>query len=165
MNFKILIKPLLVLFVLLFSFSCDKGSIFSENYFSVKINQVSGEFEPYNVKVQNGAIVLAAKLVDNSRTESVVITVKGDRPGKYKQIFDYKTGVSVTSCGLSYKITQKGSKGEPGYFTSYEGEVEISDIDYSAEELSGSYTFLVKSFEKDSVINEVKGEFLNVDFQ
>ena len=155
--FIILIIPLIT--------SCGKDSMVTDDYFSVHINSITGEYEPHSVKIDNGITIIAGRLQDEKRTESVVITVKGDRAGEYKQVFDYKTGVSVTSCGLTYKIVDKLKLEEATYYNSYEGIVLISEIDGSTHQISGSYKFLVSSIDNDTTVHEIKGEFLNVEYQ
>lgn len=145
--------------------ACDKDSMFSENYFSLKINSVVGEYEPQTVIVKNGITVIAAKAEAENRSESVIITVNGDRTGKYEQVFDYKTGVSVKSCGLTYKINSKDeSNREPNYYTSYEGEIIISEMDKSNHLISGHYKFYTRALNNDTTIHEIKGEFLNIPY-
>lgn len=150
---------------LLHSFGCDKDSMFSDNYFSLQINSVVGEYEPQSVKVKNGITIIAAVNESDARSESVVITVNGDREGEYKQIYDYKTGVSVKSCGLTYKISDKqAAEDEPAYYTSYEGELVISELDKANRLISGTYSFYTRALENDTIIHKIKGEFLNIPY-
>ena len=152
-------------FLLLPIFGCDKDSMFSENYFSLQINSVVGEYEPQSVKVKNGITIIAAVNENDAKTESVVITVNGDREGEYKQVYDYKTGVSVKSCGLTYKISDKqASEDEPTYYTSYEGELIISELDKANQLISGSYSFYTRALDNDTIIHRIKGEFLNIPY-
>jgi hypothetical protein len=156
---------LLAAFFLLHIFGCDKDSMFSDNYFSLQINSTVGEYEPQSVKVKNGITIIAATNEDDERSESVVITVNGDREGEYKQVYDYKTGVSVKSCGLTYKISDKhAAADEPAYYTSYEGELVISELDKAKQLISGSYSFYTRALDNDTIIHRIKGEFLNIPY-
>ncbi len=153
--------------LLMYSGSCNKDSIFHESYFSLKINSVVGEYEPQSVVVKNGITVIAAKNGTENNSESVVITINGAEVGTYRQVFDYKTGVSVKSCGLTYKINSKTNanlKSSPDYYTSYEGEIVISKMDDRNKLMSGYYKFYLQALNADTVTHEIKGEFLNLPY-
>lgn len=155
-----------VLFIVLCSTGCDKNSMFSDHYFSLQINSVVGEYEPQSVKVKNGITVIAAAKENKQRSETVIITVNGDKEGEYRQVYDYKTGVSVKSCGLTYKITAKKSDDDkPAYYTSYEGEIVISEINRAEQLISGKYNFYTRALDSDTVIHQIKGEFMNIPFE
>jgi len=147
-------------------YSCQKDELQAKQYFDASIDNVVKTLSPDNVNINKGITILAGYLNDKDAKSAVVITINGNKAGKYRQIYDYKTGVSVTECGLTYKVmSRKVRTGDADYFVSYEGDVVIDEINYDKKLLSGSYSFKVRSIPDTQKKQEINGKFINVSFK
>jgi len=152
-------------FVLTFGIiGCQKENISPDNYFETKINNSDKVFKPETATILRGITIIAAHDSKVNSKKAIIITVNGDKTGKYKQTFDYKTGVSISQCSLSYKIISKEEEKSPTFFTSYEGNVEISDIDKKNKMISGEYNFKLYSVPDDNKPYVIKGKFINLSY-
>lgn len=165
MNLRIIKILLPVVFILFSIISCEKENYSPLNYFEAKMNSSALGIAPEKVYVSKGMTVIEATSTKNKTLSKLTITIKGDQKGEYKQIYDYKTGVSVTGSSLSYKVFSKETNNEPGFFISYEGKVKITDIDLSNKIVSGEYSFKVKSIPDKKIVQIIQGKFVNLKIQ
>ncbi len=142
--------------------SCEKEDYLPENYFELSINKSQKSISAEKVSINKGLIVIEAYSTKEKSKSALIITVKGNKEGKYKQIYDYETGVSVTGCGLTYKVISKDKNLKPVYFVSYEGEVKINSIDRERNTINGEYNFKVKSLPDKSKLQKIEGKFINL---
>jgi len=162
----IIIISAFVLALVVTLYSCQKDELQAKHYFEASINNSVKKLSPDNVSINKGITILAGYLNDKDVKSAVVITINGNKPGKYRQIYDYKTGVSVTECGLTYKVlSRKIRSGDSDYFVSFEGDVVIEEIDYDKKLLTGSYAFKVRSIPDTQKKQEINGKFINVSFK
>ncbi|MCF6366046.1 MAG: DUF6252 family protein [Bacteroidales bacterium] len=153
---------------IVFSFGiigCRKGEISPDNFFETKINNSEKVFKPESATILKGITIIAAHDSKVNSKKAIIITVNGDKVGKYKQTFDYKTGVSVSQCSLSYKIISKEEESSPTFFTSYEGKVEITGLDRKNKLISGEYNFKLYSVPDDNKPYVIKGKFINLSYR
>lgn len=143
-------------------FSCQKQEVTPTEFFNAKINNSETLLNYKQINISKGITILAGYSSVKDDKSIIIITVHGDKEGSYKQEYDYKTGVSVTQCGLTHKVLSKQSS---EYYTSYEGTVVISDIDKENKKISGSYTFKVRSIPDNKNVKEIKGKFSNLKFK
>lgn len=164
MKFFNIFKVITFLLIVSFAFfSCEKEVINPEGLFETNINNVDIKLSPKSATIDKGVISLNAYSSKNNEISTLVITVKGDQENSYNQEYDYKTGVSVTQCGLTYKIFSKNSNGEPEYYVSYEGFVKITSVDRHRNTVSGKYNFIVRSIpDKSNTRQTIKGSFVNI---
>ena len=94
----------------------------------------------------------------------MIITVRGTNEGIYKQEYDYKTQVSVTQCGLTYKIISKAKRKRPEYYVSYEGSVKIDEINRNKKKITGSYKFILRSIPDTKKTEKIEGKFINLSY-
>lgn len=148
-------------------YSCGKDDLEANEYFDTKINKEQVKnLEPDKINVKRGITSIAGYVNDDDLKVAVVITVQGDKPGKYRQVYDYKTGVSVTECGLTYKVlSRKKASKSSDYFVSYEGAVIIDKIDAEKKTMSGSYEFKVRSIPDKKNEHLINGKFVNLSFK
>lgn len=144
---------------------CRKNDIVPENYFETEINDVSRDFFFDEASINKGIIIIAANEISDDSRKSLIITIKAEEIGSYKQTFDYKTGVSISQCGLSYKILTKENQESPTIYTSHEGEVEITEIDRKNKHISGNYNFILYSIPKDTNPYRISGRFIKTSFR
>ncbi len=166
-NKKIIIPLTTILFVwLVVLVSCRKDELQAKQYFDASINNEVKALSPDNVNIRKGITILAGYTNEADVKSAVVITVNGNKNGKYRQVYDYITGVSVTECGLTYKIlSRKVRHGDSDYFVSYEGDVVIENIDYSSKTITGSYDFKVRAIPDTEKKQTISGKFINVSFK
>ncbi len=143
---------------------CEKENISPDNFFETKINNSEKAFKSESATISKGITVIPAFDSKVNSKKAIIITIKGDEKGKYKQTFDYKTGVSISQCGLSYKIISKEKEALPTFFTSYEGNVEITDKDRKNKMISGTYSFKLYSVPDDNKPYVIKGKFINLSY-
>lgn len=143
---------------------CQKNTIVPDNYFETKINNSTEVFIPKNANISKGITIIAALDKQKDSRKSIVISINGDQIGSYKQTFDYKTGVSVSQCGLSYKIISKIKDNSPSFFSSYEGFVEIEELDREAKNISGTYNFKLNSVPNTNKPYFISGKFVKLSF-
>ncbi len=143
---------------------CQKDSFSPDNYFETNINNSEKVFVPENANISKGITIIAALETKKDSKKAIVITINGDQIGKYKQTFDYKTGVSVSQCGLSYKIISKVIETTPTFYSSYEGSVEITEIDMENKNISGSYNFKLHSIPNNDKPYIIAGQFIKLSF-
>lgn len=162
---KFLKNIILSFFILSFVIiGCEKENISPDNFLETKINNTVKVFKPENASIAKGITVISAFDSKVNSKKAIIITVKGDEIGKYKQTFDYKTGVSVSQCGLSYKIISKNKEALPTFFTSYEGNVEITDLNRKNKMISGKYSFKLYSVPDNNKPYVIKGKFINLSY-
>ena len=164
---KILTKYSIVLSLILLTalFGCRKNDIAPENYFETKINNISKDFFVDEVSINKGITIIAANEISDESRKTILITINADEAGTYKQTFDYKTGVSISQCSLTYKVITKENEESPGFFTSYEGEVEITEIDRKNEHISGYYNFVLYSVPNDNKPYQISGRFIRTSYK
>ena len=162
---KILKFITLILFLsILFVFGCRKNDIAPENYFETKINNVNKSFRIDEITIDKGITVIAAHEIINNSKKSIIITINADDVGSFKQTFDYKTGVSISQCGLVYKIISKENEISPTFFMSYEGEVKITEIDRKNHHITGSYDFKLYSVPDNNQPYNISGKFIRTSY-
>jgi len=161
-----LFKNIIVFFIIVTIglIGCQKDSIVPDNYFETSINNDEKVFVPENANISKGITILAALDSKENSKKAIVITINGDQIGKYKQTFDYKTGVSVSQCGLSYKIISKIIETSPSFYSSYEGNVEITEIDMDNKNISGNYNFKLHSVPDNNKPYVITGKFIKLNF-
>jgi len=145
-------------------FGCRKNDIAPENYFETKINNINKNFIVEQTTINKGITIIAAHETGNNSRKSIIITINADHVGSYKQTFDYKTGVSISQCGLTYKIISKENEISPTFFMSYEGEVNITEIDRKNCNISGSYDFKLYSVPNNNKPYNIAGKFLRTSY-
>ncbi len=162
---RIKLSILFIISIFLFViYSCNKDELQANPHFEAQINNELKTLSP-KVSVNRGIVILAGYLDKKDLEGAVVITVKGDKTGKYRQVYDYKTGVSVTECGLTYKaLSRSKQKNASGYYVSYEGNVIIDKINYNKRIISGSYNFKVRSVPDKKNEESISGKFINISF-
>ena len=143
---------------------CQKDSFSPDNYFETNINNSEKVFVPENANISKGITIIAALDTKKDSKKAIVITINGDQIGKYKQTFDYKTGVSVSQCGLTYKIISKLIETTPTFYSSYEGNVEITEIDNENKKISGNYNFKLHSIPDNDKPYVIAGQFIKLSF-
>ena len=154
-----------ILFIsIVFVFGCRKNDIAPENYFEIKINNINKNFVVYETTIDKGITIIAAHETSDNSKKSIIITINADNVGSYKQTFDYKTGVSISQCGLTYKIISKEIETSPSFFISYEGEVEITEIDRKNRHISGSYDFKLYSVPDKNQPYNITGKFIRTSY-
>ncbi len=146
-------------------FGCEKNNFAPENYFETNINNQEFNFEPQTAIISKGITIIGAHETKDNSKKAIVISINGDRIGNYKQTFDYKTGVSVSQCGLGYKILSKSEETMPNFYTSYEGNVKISEIDRKNKNISGSYNFKLYSIPNNNKSYIINGTFIKLDYK
>ena len=161
---------LVILFSVISAFflinSCQKDDFQADNLFQASVNNESKSLSADNVSVKRGVSSIAGYLNDESTDGVLILTIKGDKPGRYRQVYDYKTGVSITECGLNYKIlSRKIPSDESNYYVSFEGEVIIDKIDFDSKLMSGSYSFKMRSIPDRQKEQIISGKFINVRFK
>ncbi len=143
---------------------CQKENIVPENYFETKINDAEKVFVPQNANIAKGITIIAAIDKKDNSQKTIVISINGDQVGSYKQTFDYKTGVSISQCGLSYKTISKDKNTDTNFYSSYQGKVEISDIDLKNKKISGTYNFKLYSVPDNNKPYTISGKFIKLSF-
>ncbi len=162
-SYKFLFKIILIAFILIYNFSCEKDEIKPQSLFETKINEADKKLSPSKAIIDKGIISISAFQVKQNIKSALVITVKGDKESLYEQEYDYKTGVSITQCGLTYKIFSRTPNIEPEYYVSYEGFVKITSIDGKRNTISGEYEFRVRSIpDKNNTKQVIKGSFVDI---
>jgi len=141
---------------------CQKENIVPENYFETKINNAEKIFVPQNANISKGITIIAAIDKKENSKKTIVISINGDHVGNYKQTFDYKTGVSVSQCGLSFKTMSKEKEINPNFYSSYQGNVEITDIDRDNKNISGTYNFKLYSVPDNNKPYTISGKFIKL---
>ncbi len=159
------INLILFLFIFVGLFSCKKQDIEPTNYIDVEINKQNTELTSGFASISNGIAILAGSNISDYEKSTMIISINGDRKGKYLQNYDYKTNVSISQCALTYKTISKSKTSTPQFFSSYEGKVTISEINMKEKKISGSYSFRVKSIPATKNVQEIKGKFYNVGFK
>ncbi|MCD4793180.1 MAG: hypothetical protein K8R54_08120 [Bacteroidales bacterium] len=154
----------ILFFSIVFVFGCRKNDIAPENYFEIKINNINKNFVVYETTIDKGITIIAAHETNDNSKKSIIITINADDIGSYKQTFDYKTGVSISQCGLTYKIISKEIETSPSFFMSYEGEVEITEIDRKNCHISGSYDFKLYSVPDNNQPYNISGKFIRTSY-
>ena len=155
----------IVFIIITVTFGCRKNDIAPENYFETKINEVSKDFFVDEASMNKGITIIAANEITDVSRKTIIITINADEVGTYKQTFDYKTGVSISQCGLTYKIITKQTEDTPTFFMSYEGEVELSEIDMKNGHITGTYNFVLHSVPEDSKPYRISGRFIRTSFR
>lgn len=143
---------------------CRKNDIAPENYFETKINKVNKNFIIDKTTINKGITIISAHQTSNNSKKSIIITVNADEIGSYKQTFDYKTGVSISQCGLTYKIISKENDISPTFFMSYEGEIEITEIDRKNQHITGTYDFKLYSVPDNNQPYNISGKFIRTSY-
>lgn len=143
---------------------CQKDNIVPENYFETHINNDKKVFIPQTANVSKGITIIAALDKKENSKKAIVITINGDQVGKYKQTFDYKTGVSVSQCGLTFKTISKDKEVNENFYSSYNGTVEITDIDTDNKKISGTYNFKLYSVPGNNKPYSISGKFIKLSF-
>jgi len=159
---KHIVKILFLSLITITIFSCQKQEVAPSEFFNAKINNSETLLTNKQINISKGITIIAGYNSNKEDKSIIIITVHGDKEGSYKQEYDYKTGVSVTQCGLTHKTI---SKKQNGYFTSYEGKVTISKIDKENKKISGHYTFKVRSIPDSKNVKEIKGKFTNLSYK
>jgi hypothetical protein len=154
----------LLLFMMVFS-NCQKKQIEPQNYFDATINNKSEQLRLAEANVERGITVITVAQDVENLSKTIVITINSDKPGRYHQYFDYKTGVSMSECGLNYEISEKNDVKNPKFFKSIEGNVEITDINFRKKMISGTYNFRINSLSEKNIPNSIKGKFINISFK
>jgi len=152
---------------LLFSLAivgCQKENIVPENYFETRINNADKVFVPQNANIAKGITIIAAIDKKKNSQKTIVISINGDQVGNYKQTFDYKTGVSVSQCGLSFKTISKEKEIDASFYSSYQGNVEISDIDRENKNITGTYNFKLYSVPDNNKPYTISGKFIKLSY-
>jgi len=164
--FMNLFKNIIILFAVLTIglVGCKKNIITPDNYFETTINNASETFVPEKANITKGITIIAAINKKNNSKKAIVITINGDKIGNYKQTFDYKTGVSVSQCGLSYKTISKLDESSPTFFSSYEGAVEIEELDRDNKNITGTYSFKLSSIPNNNKPYFISGKFVKLSY-
>ncbi len=144
---------------------CQKDEIKPVEYISLGIDKSGKKILTGKASISKGITVIAAHELEKNKKSNLVINVHGDRKGSYKQEYDYKTNVSVTQCALTYKIISKSENNKTKYFASYEGVVNILEIDRENNKISGSYNFKAKDISKAKNIKDINGKFINLSYE
>jgi len=121
-------------------------------------------FVPQTANISKGITIIAALDKKENSKKAIVITINGDQIGKYKQTFDYKTGVSVSQCGLTFKTISKDKNISENFYSSYNGTVEITDIDTDNKKISGTYNFKLYSVPDNNKPYTISGKFIKLSF-
>lgn len=143
---------------------CQKENIVPENYFETKINNANKIFVPQNANIAKGITIIAAIDKKENSQKTIVISINGDNVGEYKQTFDYKTGVSVSQCGLTFKTISKEKTTNSNFYNSYQGTVEITDIDRENKNISGNYNFKLYSVPENNKPYTISGKFIKLAY-
>ncbi len=156
---------LLLLITASFTISCQKSGAELAPVFSAKLNGTERLMKSKKAVVNKGITIIAASEVTKNQHSMIIITIRGAEKGEFKQEYDYVTGVSVAKASCTYKIISRKSTKEPQFYISYEGIVEISDIDFSKKQISGSYKFDLKAIPNSKKQQVLKGDFVNLPFK
>jgi hypothetical protein len=152
-------------FILMVFGNCQKKQIEPQNYFDATINNKSEQLKLSDAYISKGITEIKVYREDENLSKSIIITINSDKIGRYHQYFDYKTGVSMSECGLNYEIHEKEDVKNPKYFKSNEGQVEITDINFRKRMISGTYNFRINSLSEKNIPNSIKGKFINIPFK
>jgi len=144
--------------------NCQKKEIEPQNYFDAVVNNSSERLKPIEAYVDKGITEIKVGEIIDGLSRSIIINVNSDKPGKYVQKYDYKTGVSMSECGLVYEI-QDREDNIPKYFKSIEGNIEITEINSRKRTISGTYNFRINSLSDNNTQNSIKGKFINISFK
>ncbi len=155
---------LIVLSMILFFGNCQKKEIEPQNYFDAVVNNSSERLKPIEAYVDKGITEITVGEIIDGLSRTIRINVNSDKPGKYIQKYDYKTGVSMSECGLVYEI-QNLQDNTPKYFKSIEGQLEITEINSHRRTISGTYNFRINSLSDNNTQNSIKGKFINISFK
>ena len=147
-------------------FSCQKQEVQPTNFFNAHFsNKTEKKLSNVDVSIRKGITILAGNSTNKDDKEIIIITIRGEKEGTYKQEFDYKTSVSVTQCGLTNKIISSSIKNEAQYYSSYEGKVVIDKVDTKSKTITGHYNFKLRAiFDKENT-KQVKGKFINLKYK
>lgn len=156
---------ILVLFISFTFIGCEKTDIEPDNYFETEINSLDKKFKSVEAIIDKGITIINAQEVETNSIKTVVLTINTDEIGNFKQTFDYKTGVSISECGLSYKIISKDDESGSTFFISYEGSVSITEIDRRKKQITGSYIFKLNSIPNSEKPYIIKGKFIKLSYK
>lgn len=162
------INTIIFLVFLIFGFifsGCEKKGIEPDNYFETEINNLQKKFSPVNATIEKGITIISTEQNEKNTKKSIIITINSDKVGNYEQTFDYKTGVSVSQCALTYKILTKEEISNPSFFISFEGNVKITEIDRRKKQISGTYLFKLNSVPDDDKPYVIKGKFVKLSYK
>jgi len=161
-SFKILT---ILLIAVTFMYSCQKADeINLSPAFSANLNGSEKVLKSTKAVVNKGITIIAGSETTKTERSMVVITIRGAEKGEFKQDYDYITGVSVAQASCTYKIISKSENTKAQFYVSYEGTVEISDIDFSKRQISGSYKFDLKAIPNSKNKQKLEGDFVNLSF-
>jgi len=159
-------KYILLIFsaLLFFSlFSCRKNSMKPLNFIELHQNNNKENVIFKNAVFDKGTFEINFSVFKNQTNELLKLKINGNTPDKYVQIFDYKTGVTVSQCSLTSNIIDSSSD-TVKYMNSYEGKVIITETDIKNHLISGTFSFKIKT---NNIIEEeeiTKGKFIRVSY-
>lgn len=161
----------LKIFILVFIFvgsvfiGCEKTGIEPGNYMKTEINNLDKIFKPAEATISKGITIINARETEANSIKSIVLTINADEIGNFKQTFDYKTGVSISECSLTYKILSNKEEMSPTFFISFEGSVNFTEIDRRNKQITGSYFFKLNSVPNSEKPYIIKGKFVKLSFR
>jgi hypothetical protein len=160
-------KRALIYFIIIFAFfsNCQKKAIEPQNYFEAAVNNTSDSYKLKEAFIEKGITNISVISELDGLKKSIIITVNSDKPGKFHQYFDYKTGVSLSECGLVYEVQQSNDDRTPKYFKSIEGNVEIIEVNQRKGIISGFYNFRINSLSGFTSPDQIKGKFINLSIK
>jgi len=154
----------ILLFVVLFT-SCGKNEdIQPDSTFTAEVDNNLLKIVDTKTTINKGITIIVGSDRQKEIKNIFVVTIRGIEEGTYKQEFDYKTGVSVAQCSMTMKTISKEQTKLPDYFISYEGNVEISNINHKSKTISGTYSFRVKSIPESKKLDLIEGNFYNLSY-
>ncbi len=145
--------------------NCQKKAIEPQNYFEAAINNTSDSYKLKEAFIEKGITKISVISELDELTRSIMITINSDKPGKFHQYFDYKTGVSLSECGLVYEIHESNDLKNPKYFKSIEGTVEILEVNQRKGIISGNYNFRINSLSGFTSPDQIRGKFINLNIK